>query len=80
MADNSDHRIKINPLMPPAKQERIHIWRTEVASALHLPHGPVPIIITIVFIRRHSRPRPRYFVCYTSITCWFQAAKLVEAH
>ncbi|KAG5762904.1 hypothetical protein H9Q69_012361 [Fusarium xylarioides] len=40
MADNSDHRIKINPLMPPAKQERIHIWRTEVASALHLPTAP----------------------------------------
>ncbi|KAH7137158.1 hypothetical protein B0J13DRAFT_72323 [Dactylonectria estremocensis] len=26
-----------NPLMPPAKQQRILIWRTEVASALSLP-------------------------------------------
>ncbi|KAF4453409.1 hypothetical protein F53441_3941 [Fusarium austroafricanum] len=40
MADHTDHRAKINPLMPPAKQERIHIWRTEVASALHLPTAP----------------------------------------
>ncbi|KAF4980122.1 hypothetical protein FZEAL_3786 [Fusarium zealandicum] len=32
--------IKDNPLMPPAKQERIHIWRTEVASALSLPTAP----------------------------------------
>ncbi|KAF4340942.1 hypothetical protein FBEOM_5125 [Fusarium beomiforme] len=40
MANCSDPRSKINPLMPPAKQERIHIWRTEVASALHLPTAP----------------------------------------
>ncbi|RSL63487.1 hypothetical protein CEP53_004410 [Fusarium sp. AF-6] len=32
--------IRNNPLMPPAKQERIHIWRTEVASALSLPTAP----------------------------------------
>ncbi|KAM5356229.1 hypothetical protein ACJ41O_002875 [Fusarium nematophilum] len=32
--------LKHNPLMPPAKQERIHIWRTEVASALSLPTAP----------------------------------------
>lgn len=30
-------RSRSNPLMPPAKQERIHVWRTEVASALSLP-------------------------------------------
>ncbi|KAF5023938.1 hypothetical protein F66182_4018 [Fusarium sp. NRRL 66182] len=33
-------RNRENPLMPPAKQERIHIWRTEVASALSLPTAP----------------------------------------
>ncbi|CAG7556850.1 unnamed protein product [Fusarium equiseti] len=40
MPGTSDPRIKVNPLMPPAKQERIHVWRTEVASALHLPTAP----------------------------------------
>ncbi|KAI5466609.1 hypothetical protein BGZ63DRAFT_418379 [Mariannaea sp. PMI_226] len=30
-------RAPVNPLMTPAKQERILIWRTEVASALSLP-------------------------------------------
>ncbi|SPJ82616.1 uncharacterized protein FTOL_10021 [Fusarium torulosum] len=40
MASTTEPRIKNNPLMPPAKQERIHIWRTEVASALHLPTAP----------------------------------------
>ncbi|KAM0563918.1 hypothetical protein ACHAPJ_000126 [Fusarium lateritium] len=36
----ADTTVKTNPLMPPAKQERIHIWRTEVASALYLPTAP----------------------------------------
>ncbi|KAF5245420.1 hypothetical protein FAUST_1795 [Fusarium austroamericanum] len=40
MGGITDPRIKVNPLMPPAKQERIHVWRTEVASALHLPTAP----------------------------------------
>ncbi|RGP75466.1 hypothetical protein FLONG3_5719 [Fusarium longipes] len=40
MVGITDPRIRSNPLMPPAKQERIHIWRTEVASALHLPTAP----------------------------------------
>ncbi|KAF4447704.1 hypothetical protein FALBO_16912 [Fusarium albosuccineum] len=44
MADSTETTayppIRNNPLMPPAKQERIHIWRTEVASALSVPTAP----------------------------------------
>ncbi|KAH6899007.1 hypothetical protein B0T10DRAFT_556296 [Thelonectria olida] len=64
--------ISNNPLMPPAKQQRILIWRTEVASALSLPTSshssdttttsvasPLPDDITI---NDDPRPTPEHAI------------------